>query len=132
MVQYLESVCKGEFFNGNLDDISQNVADEKKNNVNYTDPTKTMPEPLPPQCKNKEHENCKDCLAVTSWWLKFTRTVDDLLLWSNVHKCRMSTKDKDGNDVRKGCLNKKGCCKAARFPHEVVNHTMVDPLTGAL
>jgi hypothetical protein len=131
MVQYLESVCKGEFFDGNLDNISQKVAEAKKNDVNYTDPTKTMPEPLPPQCKNKEHENCENCLSITSWWLKFTRTVDDLLLRSNVHKCRMSTKDKDGNDVRKGCLNKKGCCKA-QFLREVVNHTMVDPLTGAL
>jgi Helitron helicase-like domain at N-terminus len=82
MVQYLESVCKGEFFDGNLNDTSQKVAEAKKNDVNYTNPTKTMPEPLPSQCKKKEHENCEDCLAMTSWWLKFTRTTDDLLLQS--------------------------------------------------
>jgi hypothetical protein len=46
-----------------------------------------------------------------------------------VYICGISTKDK--NNVRKGCLNKKCHCKAL-FPHEVVNHTMVDSLTGAL
>ena len=43
----------------------------------------------------------------------------------------MSTKDKDGNDIKKGCLNKQGQCRAW-IPWDVVEQTMVDPLTGAL
>ena len=52
MVEYLKSLCKGEFFSGPLADVRQkkNVSDAKENE-NYTDPTKTMPEPPPQQCK---------------------------------------------------------------------------------
>ena len=131
MVEYLESVCKGEFFSGPLAEVSQNVSDAKKNDDTYTDPTKTMPESPPEQCKKKPAcANCSRCSATDSWWSKFYWTVDDILLCSNVHSCRMTTKDKNGNDLRKGCL-KNGRCKA-RFPREVVDQTMVDPLTGAV
>ena len=132
MVEYLGSVCKGEFFNGPIANVSQHIANEKDNNPNYTDPTKTMPEPLPSECdKQQVCQNCDNCLATSSWWEKFKQTVDDILLRSNMHKCKMTTKDKNGNDLKKGCLNKNGRCRA-RFPHEVVEQTMVDPLTGAL
>jgi len=46
-----------------------------------------------------------------------------------MHKCRMTSKDKNGNDLRKGCL-KNGRVKPV--PREVIEQTMVDPLTGAL
>jgi hypothetical protein len=131
MVQYLEAVCKGEFLTGSLGDVSKFVSDAKNNDASYADSTKTMPEPPPIQRKEKHaHESCSKCLATNEWWSKFNCTVDDIILRSNMHKCRMTSKDKNGNDLRKGCL-KNGCCKA-RFPREVIEQTMVDPLTGAL
>lgn len=131
MVRYLESVHRGEFFNGRLADVSQSVAESEKNESNYIDPTKTMPEPPPLRCKKKTCNNCIECIANSAWQAKFEQIVDDIVLRSNVHKCRMTVKDKHGNDVRKGCLNKQGNCKA-RFPREVREQTTVDPLSGAL
>ncbi len=131
IVQYLESVHRGEFFNGRLADISQSVAESERNESNYTDPTKTMPEPPPLWCQKSNCNDCIDCIMKSTWQTKFKQTVDDIVLRSNVHKCRMTAKDKHGNNVRKGCLNKKGSCKA-RFPQEVIEQTMVDPLSGAL
>jgi hypothetical protein len=43
----------------------------------------------------------------------------------------MTVKDKEGRDIRKGCLNKKGCCKE-RFPREIIDKSIVDPFSGAL
>jgi hypothetical protein len=64
MVQYLESVCKGEFLTGSLGDVSKFVSDAKNNNPSYADSTKTMPEPAPIQCKEKHvHESCSECSA---------------------------------------------------------------------
>ena len=131
MVEYLEAVHQGEFFDGQLHDVNQRVKEEQKNDLEYLDPTKTMPEPPPELCQEKECSCCEKCSNVNSWWIKFRRTVDDLVMRSNGHSCRMSTKDRDGNDIRKGCLNKQGKCKA-RFPRDIVEQTMVDPLTGAL
>src|SRR6266478_1340112 len=51
MVQYLESVYKGEFFNGQLADISQSVAESTQSEPNYMDPTKTMPDHMEFHCK---------------------------------------------------------------------------------
>ncbi|KAF8220143.1 hypothetical protein L208DRAFT_1160808, partial [Tricholoma matsutake] len=97
----------------------------------YLDPTKTMPEPPPERCQETRCDSCENCEKLKSWWSRFRQTVDDLVLHSNVHSCCMTTKDKDGNDIKKGCLNKQGRCRA-RFPWDVVEQTMVDPLTGAL
>ncbi|KIJ90061.1 hypothetical protein K443DRAFT_117163, partial [Laccaria amethystina LaAM-08-1] len=51
----------------------------------------------------------------------------------NHHGCRRPEIDgEDSTKVkRKGCLNAQGQCKA-RFPREIVEETMVDPLSGAL
>lgn len=131
MVEYLEAVYKGEFFNGQFADVSQQVKEAQKNDLEYLDPTKTMPEPPPELCKEKGCSSCDKCVEYKSWQIRFNQTVDDLVMRSNGHSCRMSTKDQNGNDIRKGCLNKQGQCKA-RFPREIVEQTMVDPLTGAL
>jgi hypothetical protein len=131
MVEYLEAVHKGEFFDGHMPDISQRVKEEQRNDPDYLDPTKTMPESPPDQCHEQGCKVCESCTKLDSWWIRFKRTIDDLVMHSNIHSCRMTTKDKNGNDVRKGCLNKEGRCKA-RFPREIVEQTMVDPLTGAL
>jgi hypothetical protein len=131
MVGYIESVYKGEFFNGQAADVNQHVKEAQLNDAEYLDPTKTMPVPPPELCTESQCGSCEKCEKLKSWWSQFRQTVDDLVFHSNVHSCRMSIKDKDGNDIKKGCLNKQGRCRA-RFPWDVVEQTMVDPLTGAL
>ncbi|KDR65412.1 hypothetical protein GALMADRAFT_47912, partial [Galerina marginata CBS 339.88] len=74
---------------------------------------------------------CKDCNDLKTWWNSFNETVDDLLIRSNVHKCRASTLPKKNkrNKNPKGCLNKDGVCMA-RFPREIIDTTKVDELDG--
>jgi hypothetical protein len=90
-----------------------------------------MPEPPPERCQEKNCESCEKCTELNNWWTIFRQTVDDLLFRSNTHSCRMTTKDRNGNDIRKGCLNKDGKYRA-RFLRDVVEQTLVDPMTGAL
>ena len=122
MVQYLESVHQGEFFDGNLEDIIEQVVGYEKNSE-YIPPTKTMPEAPPPLCA--EHIDCNicdNCKALVSWWDQFKILVDDLVKHSNCHNdCSKSVRP---------CL-RNGKCKA-RFPRDIVETTMVDPTTGAL
>ena len=80
IVQYLESVHRGEFFNGRLADISQSVAESERNESNYTDPTKTMPEPPPLWCQKSNCNDCIDCIMKSTWQTKFKQTVDDIVL----------------------------------------------------
>ena len=40
MVEYLEAVHQGEFFDGQLHDVNQQVKEEQKNDSEYLDPTK--------------------------------------------------------------------------------------------
>jgi hypothetical protein len=131
MVGYIESIYKSEFFNGQAADVNQRVKEAQLNDAEYLDPTKTMPVPPPELCTESQCGSCEKCEKLKSWWSQFRQTVDDLVFCSNVHSCRMSIKDKDGNDIKKGCLNKQGRCRA-RFPWDVVEKTMIDPLTGAL
>jgi len=60
-------------------------------------------------------------------------TVDDLILRSNVHKCRTSipADEKKQKKEQRGCINKHGNCKAI-FPRQTFEKTEVDPKTGAL
>src|SRR5271168_4236042 len=122
MVEYLESVHQGEFFDGKLEDVTERV-DGYQKNPEYVPPTKTMPEAPPPLCAERNDCSiCDNCKALTSWWARFKNIVDDLVKRSNRH-----------NDCSKSirpCL-RKGKCKA-RFPRDIVETTMVDPATGAL
>ena len=113
MVEYIESIYKGEFFNGQAADVNQHVKEAQQNDTEYLDPTKTMLEPPPELCKESQCGSCEKCEKLKSWWSQFRQMVDNLVLHSNVHRCRMSTKDKDGNDIKKGCLNKQGRCRAS-------------------
>ena len=133
IVEYLESVHKGELYGGSFEDIQAQCQDAKKNNPEYKDPTHTMPIPPPPLCKNKGCNKCLRCTNLKVWQGKFHATTDDLLSRSNHHRCRRPEIDgEDSTKVkRKGCLNAQGQCKA-RFPREIVEETMVDPLSGAL
>jgi hypothetical protein len=122
MVEYLESVHQGEFFNGKLEDVVEKIEKHQKNSE-YVPPTKTMPEAPPPLCiEHNSCDVCDNCKALTSWWTWFKGVVDDLIKRSNLH-----------NDCSKSirpCL-RNGKCKA-QFPREIVDSTMVDPETGAL
>ena len=58
MVQYLESVHQGEFFDGNLEDVIEQV-DGYEKNPEYIPPTKTMPKAPPSLCA--KHIDCNIC-----------------------------------------------------------------------
>ena len=88
------------------------------------DPTQTLPEESPYLCESKDHANCNDCQSLIDWWSKFSNTVDDILLRSNVHTCSSSDSEKTRLKA-KGCLNKYGVCKAC-FPHLIVPKTTVN------
>ena len=131
IVQYLESVHVGEFLTGTMEEVKTKIDIEVTQNKNYNDPTQTLPESPPPICKNTCN-NCSDCKKLDSWWSRFRNTVDNLILYSNVHNCRnQSTNEKTKGKSRPTCINKQGKCKA-RFPRPLFEQTEVDPKTGAL
>jgi uncharacterized protein DUF6570/helitron helicase-like protein/PIF1-like helicase len=122
MVQYLESVHQGEFYDGKMEDVIERI-DGYQKNPEYVPPTKTMPEAPPPLCTERNDCHiCDNCKGLTGWWARFKNVVDDLVKRSNRHNdCSKSVRP---------CL-RKGKCKA-RFPRDIVETTMVDPATGAL
>ncbi|KAJ7914643.1 hypothetical protein B0H13DRAFT_1611316 [Mycena leptocephala] len=112
----------------------------------YQVPTQTLPSVPPPLCKFHDlpEISCDDCQRLAAWWRRYELEVDDLLLRSNLHKCRESIQDKEDDPAkrdwrglkgtkarkrtyheRRGCLSKKGICKA-RFPRELFSMTHVD------
>ena len=124
IVEYLESLCVGEFLTGSKIEVAENV-DEKSKLSEYHDPTLTLP--VPPVACGDECEKCSCDEKNKSWWQSFRDTVDDLLLRSNQH---VHTLDKDGNNISY-CVTPKGECKR-RFPRDTFEQTLVDPKTGAL
>src|SRR6266478_1477917 len=134
LVEYLESVFSGEFFEG----TKEQVAITRKTaelDPEYKPPTNTLPEAPPPKCLESECESfCFKCETLDIWWQKFKYTVDDLLSRSNVHTCKTSIELEDKKKEKKqrpDCLNKNGDCKG-RFQREIYEYTQVDPNTGAL
>ena len=125
MVEYLESLCVGEFLTGPKIDVSESVGDASKLS-GYREPTLVLPDPPPPLCGDS-CDNCTCGEQRESWWQKFEGVVDDTLLRSNQH---VHTFDSNGNNTSY-CVNAKGECKR-RFPRETFDQTMVDPKTGAL
>jgi hypothetical protein len=87
-VEYLESVHVGEFMTGTMDEVKEQV-DENMKAKEYKDPTQTLPD-APPESTNCDCNKCENCENTASWWEIFKNTVDDLILRSNVHKCRTS------------------------------------------
>lgn len=131
IVEYLESVHVGEFMTGTMDEVKEQV-DKNMKAKEYKDPTQTLPD-APPESTNCDCNKCENCENTASWWENFKNTVDDLILRSNVHKCRTSipADEKKQKKERRGCINKHGNCKA-RFPRQTFEKTEVDPKTGAL
>ena len=125
LVQYLESLCVGEFLTGTKNEVSDRVY-KSCQECSYKDPTTTLPNPSPPSC-SKKCTGGACCQGVETWWESYEYIVDDIILRSNIHSHQV---DKHGNDTSY-CLNARGECKR-RFPRETFDQTMVDPKTGAL
>jgi hypothetical protein len=133
MVEYLEGVHMGEFMTGTMEHVKDDVIKNISETKTYKDPTQTLPVPPPKSCEKKNCETCEACKDICNWKEEFEHTVDDLILRSNVHECRTSVDadEKSKKKERRGCLNKRGTCKA-RFPRQIFDETQVDPKTGAL
>ena len=135
LIEYLESTHIGEFLTGTHSEISARVAKESESD-NYVDPTQTLPQPPPDNCKIVCRE-CYKCKSQVIWDKTYKQVVDDLILKSNVHRCsdtasadKASMRGKQHRYV--GCIDSKtGSCKA-RFPRQVYQKTEVDPDSGAL
>jgi len=117
MVEYLESLCVGQFLTGSKSEVSHKIS-ETSGHPEYKNPTFTLPESPSDFCSEVDR---------VAWWKSFDNTVDDLLLKSNLHTHKI---DKNGDD-KSYCLNAKGECKR-RFPRDTFEQTLVDPKTGAL
>jgi len=155
LIEYLEGCHIGEFLTGTLEDIQNKIphisekalgihtihinAENTKYDTNkYQDPTLTLPAAPPQACMNQCNQ-CTKCENLTNWWKNYNETVDDIILWSNVHKCSVSSsQEKPSNNIMnnnqnykgpKGCINKEGVCKA-RFPRDIFPETIVDTTDG--
>ena len=164
LVQYLESVHRGEFLTGSIDSVRASVPVQNESRggihavlqeqlaaptvptaLDYKDPTQTLPKPAPLcKCSSTCSPSCK-CSG--DWWKSYHKTVDDLLLKSNIHRCTTSSAARQtrttDNDIipvtsknskpvtqgPKGCLDHNGICRA-RFPREVHEKTKVDKADG--
>ena len=136
LIDWLENCHTGDFLTGTYTEVNESTIKEREKE-GYIDPTQSLPVPPPKKC-NKNHneletesEECKECRATVEWTVSYNRTVDDLLLCSNVHNCNRGT-NKDGSRRRDkasgGCMNNKwGKCKA-RFPRPTFLKTIIDEI----
>ncbi|KZP09983.1 hypothetical protein FIBSPDRAFT_759166, partial [Athelia psychrophila] len=119
MVEYLEASHQGEFMGGSHEEVMHTVS-ERESLPNYTNPIQNLPTAPPGNCLHSPKEGCDGCALQKDWWRQYESSVDDILLKSNMHHCRLGR-----------CYNTGGSCKA-RFPRDTFEHTMLDPETGAL
>jgi hypothetical protein len=105
LVEYLESLCVGQFMTGTKTEVSDNVTAASKDD-NYVDPTYTLPD-MPPSCSRCQRQCNSQCIKQSKWWGNFKTCVDDILLHSNIHSHRI---DQNGKD-KSYCLNANGQCK---------------------
>ena len=164
LTQYLESFHQGEFLTGSMESVRASVPmqTECRGGIHavsiekqpvaapssvliYNDPTQTLPVPAPPCCQDRSTCHCIACKLNADWWNDYYRTVDNLLLKSNIHRCTTSsvgqtqscvenTSDKSVTSVKqdpKGCLDRHGICRA-RFPHNIHEATTIDETDGHL
>jgi len=52
MVEYLESVCAGEFLTGTLEQVQDSISAKDDANPDRTLPNLVLPEPAPEQCND--------------------------------------------------------------------------------
>ena len=101
LTEYLDSVHQGDFITGNMDFVRSSVPviPEPQGGIHamlprdqpgplpnndYKDPTMTLPVPPPLRCIGCTTDRCDTC-QTGSWWQTFRKTVDDIVLKSNVH-----------------------------------------------
>jgi hypothetical protein len=125
LVEYLESLCVGQFLTGTKSEVSDNVTAALKDD-NYVDSTSTLPY-MPPYCSQCKGQCNFQHVEQSNWWEKFKTCVDDILLRSNINSHKI---DRNGKD-KSYCLNANGQCKR-QFPRETCEQTLVEPKTGAL
>ncbi|KAJ3570418.1 hypothetical protein NP233_g4408 [Leucocoprinus birnbaumii] len=168
LIEYLESCCQGEFLTGSMIEIRarempstieargiHTIVDETADPISPQlavgkDPTLTLPEAPPLRCHINHpevDESCTGCVNLRTWWDKFKRVVDAVLLRSNIHRCAASVdqlkslSEQEGSSYNmggisvkgapKGCQTPEGYC-SARFPREIVPETFVDHTDGYL
>lgn len=114
MIEYLESVHKGEFLSGTLD-VVRSIADERESVDASKNPLEELPRFVPPQCPS-QCKTCVLCQQNEEWWSEYKLTTDHTLLKANLHKCTPYS-----------CMNNRyGTCKA-RFPREIVENSNIRP-----
>jgi len=108
---------------GTMDEIKEQV-DENMKPKNIEIPPQLYLMPL--QSLQSVTATNVNLVKIQPMVAKFQNTVDDLILRSNVHKCRNSipADEKKQKKERRGCINKHGNCKA-RFPKQTFEKTEV-------
>ena len=125
LVQYLETVCTGEFLNTTFAKL-KNTLKKIQSEMDYNNLSFCLPEKCSYSCENK-CGICDLCIKNKSWWGKFENITNDLLQRENIHKHMKIDKDKGQG----GCLDNSGICKA-RMPRPIVHNTFVDHDTGTI
>ncbi|KDR86187.1 hypothetical protein GALMADRAFT_50022, partial [Galerina marginata CBS 339.88] len=138
LINYLEDAHTGDFLTGSMDDIKANIYNDKmpetnENSVDTHDPTLCLPTMPPEICLSDSCTGCPKCQQTEAWLKSFQTEVDNIVLRSNVHSCRASSKANPNGDIQKntpkGCLSADGSC-AARFPRDVYEKTTIDQEDG--
>ncbi|KAI0741495.1 hypothetical protein C8Q80DRAFT_1110690 [Daedaleopsis nitida] len=121
MVEYLESVHKGEFQGGDMESVAERLENAKIKNPFCVPATERLPQVPPTKCTHPSRSDCDSCTEYHKWRADYEDEIDEILYASNVHK-----------------LDNRGCtdpvtkvCKA-HFPRETFTETAVDPESGAL
>ncbi|KAI0713348.1 hypothetical protein C8Q76DRAFT_620844, partial [Earliella scabrosa] len=132
MVEYLESVHKGEFINGDMNDVGEEVK-KHESEMFHIPPTETLPSIPPPKCDHATTPECSQCNNYLKWQDRYVKEVDEIVYLSNVHRCVTRSKSSKLGEVdNRGCTDPTtGICKA-RFPRDTYTSTQVDPKSGAL
>ncbi|KZT31174.1 hypothetical protein SISSUDRAFT_973627, partial [Sistotremastrum suecicum HHB10207 ss-3] len=119
LIKYLEDCHKGGFFGGSAEDIQFDVAQEQTMDNDYIIPMDQLPKAMPVECQS-HCGRCTECLETNKFLDQYKKTVDDILMRTNTHKCSPLT-----------CKKQTEYCKA-RFPRAIIESTTVDPETGHL
>ncbi|KAF5343722.1 hypothetical protein D9758_016521 [Tetrapyrgos nigripes] len=162
LIEYLESVHRGEFLTGGHAEVKAKVphvrtvragihdivTESFQASMNYQDPTQTLPDMPPVFCNCSVSSNssqpCKKCLQLRTWWSKYEETVDDILLRSNIHTCKSMYNDdttiKPGDNASTMAIKRsayRGCQNkegecVKRFPRDTFPESYFDSTDGHL
>lgn len=121
IVEYLESVHKGEFTTGTMAEVEEHVS-KIRSDPDHVLLTLTMPDKAEIPCTKhtKFTQDCKHCQVYRDWHSKYSAETDELLYLLNRHSHNY------------GCKNNKYKSCKAHFPRQTFTQTSVDPETGAL